>query len=223
MSKRRAFHPLDPRGASQRLISAVVLGALAWLATPSQLSTATRVLVAWVAGGVLLLVLAFVIIARADAEETRRRAAAHDPGRTTVWIIVLVTSGFSLLAATVAVHHVKELPGIEGPLLLGLSIAAVVVSWLLTHTAFTLRYAHLFYRGGPDGEGGLQFPGGDEPDDLDFAYYAFTVGMCFQVSDVAVTSRDVRRTTLAHAVLSFLYNTGILALAVNVVVNQLGA
>ena len=78
-----------------------------------------------------------------------------------------------------------------------------------------MRYAHLFYRDAPGGEGGLAFPGPRKPDDFDFAYFAFTVGMCFQVSDVVVTSAQIRRAVLGHAVLSFAYNTVIVALVLN--------
>jgi uncharacterized membrane protein len=99
--------------------------------------------------------------------------------------------------------------------LVALCLIAVGLAWTLTHTSYTLRYAHLFYREN-DHEGGLEFPGRDEPDDFDFAYFAFTIGMTFQVSDVGVTSPLIRRTVLAHALLSFAYNTVIIALAINI-------
>jgi len=99
---------------------------------------------------------------------------------------------------------------------------AVVTAWAMTHTAYTLRYAHLYYRDDGDGEGGLVFPGDTKPTYLDFAYFAFTLGMCFQTSDVAITSRPIRRTVLAHAALSFAYNTAILATAVSLVAGFIG-
>ena len=91
-----------------------------------------------------------------------------------------------------------------------ISVWSVVAGWALTHSVQTLRYAHLYYRG--TAEGGLAFPGDQPPDDLDFAYFSFTVGMCFQVSDVAVTRPELRRIVLLHSVISFVYNTGLLAL-----------
>ena len=97
-------------------------------------------------------------------------------------------------------------------------MAAVVLAWWLTHTAFTLRYAHLFYRKGGKG---LTFPGTDHPCEMDFAYFAFTMGMCFQTSDVAITHHAVRRTALLHALLSFAYNTMILALVLNLIFDHL--
>ncbi len=91
----------------------------------------------------------------------------------------------------------------------------MALSWALTHTAFTLRYAHLYYREDAEGVGGVEFPGGARPSYFDFAYFAFTIGMCFQVSDVAVSSPQIRRAVLLHATLSFLYNTAILAFVLN--------
>ena len=92
----------------------------------------------------------------------------------------------------------------------------IIISWALLHTGFALYYAHIYY--GDSGlSGGLRFPGDEDPDALDFAYYAFAVGTTFAVSDVETTSRKTRRPTLAHSVLSFFYNTVILALVLNLV------
>lgn len=95
----------------------------------------------------------------------------------------------------------------------------MIFSWFLIHTIFAMHYAHSFYRqideGGDRGDG-LNFPGCDEPDFLDFAYFSFVIGMTFQVSDVAITSSRIRRISLVHALLSFLFNTVILALAINI-------
>jgi uncharacterized membrane protein len=156
---------------------------------------------------------------------TRRRAAAADPGRNTVSAIVLGASSFSLFAAAVVLRKAKTVaPGQEASLV-ALCLAAVVSAWCLTHTVYTLRYAHLYYRDDGEGEGGLAFPPPDKPpapDYFDFAYFSFTVGMCFQVSDVCITSKHIRRAVLFHSVLSFAYNTAILALAMNLVAGLLG-
>ena len=98
----------------------------------------------------------------------------------------------------------------------GKGAVAVFIAWLLTHTAYALRYAHLYYRDDEEGVGGLQFPGDGPPDAFDFAYFAFTIGMCFQVSDVVISSRQLRRAALFHGCLSFAYNTAVLALALNI-------
>ncbi len=219
---RRAFHPLDPRGARLRLGVGGLLAAITWFVMPAELTFATRALASWDAGGFTLLILGW-LIARGDSAETRRRAAARDPGRTLVWIVVLSASAIFLVAATILVHKASFVPRFEGKLLHVLCVATVAVSWLLTHTAFALRYAHLYYRGGLEGEGGLEFPGNEKPDDLDFAYFAFTIGMCFQVSDCRILNRSMRRTALVHALLAFAYNTIVFGLAVNLIVGQTAA
>jgi uncharacterized membrane protein len=222
VTRKRAFHWFDPRATRQRLVFAVALGVVAWFASPAQLSAVTRGLLAGDVAGLALFGIAAWIVVRADSDEARRRAAAHDPGRTFVWLIVVAVSAVSLFAATFVLRHAKSLPSAEGHVLSVLTVATAAISWLLTHTGFTLRYAHLYYRGGPDNEGGIGFPGDGPPDDVDFAYFAFTIGMCFQVSDATITNRVIRRTALLHALVSFAYNTGILALVLNIVMGQLG-
>lgn len=221
MKHGRAFHPLDPRSVRMRLILATALGLVAWLVVPWRISALARALLAWDVAGVVLLGFAFLIITRSDSEETRRRAAAYDPGRRVVWAIVLVASTISLLAATVMIRRGAGGTAVMRSLHVALGIATVLISWLVTHSAFTLRYAHLFYRDG-DLAGGIELPGGEAPDDLDFAYLAFTIAMCFQVSDATISRRQIRRTVLGQALLSFLYNTVILALALNLIVGELG-
>jgi uncharacterized membrane protein len=218
----RAPWLFSPSRAAGRLLISTVLGviAFAWL-TPSWIDWPVRAIAGWDAASFALLGFAWRIILRADANATRRHAAADDPGRHTVFAIALVASLISLFAATVVFRKVKAFPGAEEATWTVLLLAAIALSWAVTHTAFTLMYAHLHYRGskedGKDSEIGLQFCGTAEPSDIDFAYFAFTIGMCFQVSDVVVTATQMRRVVLFHAMLSFVYNTAILALALNVV------
>jgi uncharacterized membrane protein len=207
------------------LISAGVgalVGSVIGLGAPS-LGWAIHLVSGWDAAGITLLVLAWWRIFHETPIETRRHAAADDPGRTLVWLIVLLASTISLFAAGFVMRRAHGIApnGTAFCLLLGLSLTAVVSAWALTHTAYALRYAHLYYRDDDDGEGGLEFPGKIDPDGFDFAYFAFTLGMCFQVSDVCITSRAIRRAVLSHALLSFLYNTVVLALAMNLVLGYL--
>jgi uncharacterized membrane protein len=198
------------------------LGAIAfvWLA-PSRFEWSVRAIAGWDVASLALVAFAWAIIARADASETRRRAGDYDPGHLPVFVIALVASLVSLFAAVVVLREVKALPPGEETAWTALTIAAVALSWILTHTAYTLRYAHLHYRKSTrldkESAGGIQFCGTEEPSDIDFAYFAFTIGMCFQVSDVVVTTTEMRRAVLFHALLSFVYNTVILALALNFV------
>ena len=97
------------------------------------------------------------------------------------------------------------------------SAASILLSWAFLNTLFALHYAHGYYGGYGKQHEGLDFPGGGEPDYWDFAYFAVVIGMTFQVSDVQVTSRYLRRTVLAHGVIAFFFNVFIVAVSVNIV------
>lgn len=215
---RRLF--FDPRFAGGRLIIAAAVGVFATLLTSSELPLRVRAVVGWDAGALVFTVLAWIMIARASPSSTRTRAALEDPGRRLVFFLALTASLFSLFAAVVVLREIRSLPPAQVPIWTGLALASVVLSWVVTHTVFTLRYAHLYYRRHTTTRC-LQFPGTDAPSDLDFAYFAFTIGMCFQVSDVVVTTSRARRAVLLHGVMSFVYNTTILALSLNLVTTLL--
>lgn len=213
----RSFKPADPRRALNRLLAGIIAGVVVLFATPESLGWPSRAIAAWDTAGLMMLALAWSIILRASPGETRRRASSEDQGRAFVWGIAVVSSMVSVYAATHAMKHAKDLSPALADLAVGLSFGAVVVAWFVTHTAYTLRYAHLYYRDHGEGEGGLEFPGGKPPCDMDFAYFAFVIGMCFQVSDVTITDHLIRRGALGHSLLSFAYNTAIVALTLNLV------
>ncbi len=200
-----------------RLVISAAVGLAVGLLTPGSAAWTMQALVGWSGMSAALLVQSWIILASSDAETTRRRAADEDPGRATVSVIAVLSCLFSLVAATLVFRQVRGEPG-PSPWL-GLALLSVALSWLLNHTEYTFRYAHLYYRGAA--RGGLAFPCTDEPKDLDFAYYAFTIGMCFQVSDVSITRSEIRVTSLVHALISFVFNTTILALTVNVILQLL--
>lgn len=210
-------HRLDPRRAAWRLLLGALAGATAGALAGLEEPLPVALLVGWDAGGLALLALTWVIISRADAPRTHARAAAEDPGRTAVYVLVVLASAVSLLSATLLSRNARRVAPGEEAALVALCLLAVAVAWLLTQTSFTMRYAHLFYRDRGEGVGGITFPGDARPAYLDFAYFAFTLGMCFQVSDCSVTAPRVRRAVLVHAVLSFAYNTLILAFTLNLV------
>ena len=147
----------------------------------------------------------------------RARAARDDEGIVLVVLIVLTIIAFCCVAV-VAVLNQRQAPSMFS---LVLAVAAPPLGWLTLHTVAAFHYANLFYvpekgAGGP--AGGLQFPGTKRPEIWDFLYYAFVVGMTAQVSDVQVLTTKIRRATLGHSVVSFFFNTAIIAMAVNAVV-----
>ena len=213
--KSRAFARHDPRQARGRLLVAIGVGLVVSFLVRQRLGAAVGAIAGWDAAAISMGALAWAVIFRSDVKQTRRLAASEDPGRGPVWVIVILASVFSLFATVGVLRGARVCPAEQRPTFVVLSLLAVASAWALTHTAYTLRYAHLYYRDDGDGEGGLSFPDNQSPAYVDFAYYAFTIGMCFQVSDVVITSWQIRRAVLGHAVLSFAYNTVILALALN--------
>ncbi|HUM13380.1 MAG TPA: DUF1345 domain-containing protein [Myxococcaceae bacterium] len=210
----------SPRRATGRLLLAVAAGGITALVLPGAVGGPLRTVAAWDVAALLLLVQVWRIILSSGPEDTAQHAAAEDVGRSFVWAAAVVGSTVSIFAANVALRNARVMaPGAERALVL-LCLLAVATAWCLCHTTYAMRYAHLYYR--DDGDlGGLGFPGTEMPCLLDFAYYAFTIGMCFQVSDVTVTQHRMRQATLGHAVLSFVFNTAVLALALNLLFGQL--
>ena len=203
--------------ARPRLFFSALLGlaVIALLFAASDWRVATRLLVGWDIGVGLYLILAFSLMARSDVHRIRRRAANQDEGSIAM-LVLTVAAAIASLAAIFA-----ELGTVEGakrePAQLILATATVVLSWAFIHSIFALHYAHEFYGEGRDHKfGGMSFPDDAEPDYWDFTYFAFTIGMCAQVSDVTVSSKSIRRTVLAHSVISFLFNAALLALTVNI-------
>ncbi len=200
---------------------ALALAVGAALVLERSFSTRFVLLASWDVGALCYLGLAWLVIARADATLTRLRAQRYDPSGYTIFLLVVIAASTSFVAIGFMVGDIKDLPFWPRAERLTLSVAALLLSWLLIHTLFAFHYARLYYflpEGGDEHHRGLKFPDeDDEPDYLDFAYYSFVVGMTSQVSDVAVLSRPMRRLTLVHGVLSFIYNIAILAMSINII------
>ena len=141
----------------------------------------------------------------------RRHANENDANRA----VLLGLTGTIMLVILVAVA--KELAGKNSlPAIVG-TVATLVLAWLFSNTVYALHYAHLFYSDtATDEKGGLSFPGCDQPDYWDFLYFSYTLGMCFQTSDVSITARRVRRAALGHSLAAFVFNIGVLAFTINV-------
>lgn len=219
---RRFLHRLVASPALRRFGGALALGAVgAWLA-PADFRAATRGVVAWDGFCYTILALTWATIFTADAAHLRRVATRQDPGRTATFAAAMLAATVSLVAVALLLHILKTLPQREQFERVLVSVVAVGGSWLLLHTLFTLRYAHAYFSEDstadpPDPRGGLAFAGTAPTTYWDFAYYAFTIGMTAQTSDTGVTTLAMRRLTLAHALLSFGFNTAVIALGVNVV------
>ncbi|HEY1681015.1 MAG TPA: DUF1345 domain-containing protein [Candidatus Tumulicola sp.] len=216
-----AFSSRALRPVAVAIVIAIVLGTLLALFGPHWLRSWVRIVAVYDAAAVGMLCTYCWKIWHADADETKRHAAADDPGRNVAALIVFigVLFGFVSALSILARGPSGEPPGHDA-LIDALGFGAVIAGWFLIHMTFLFRYAHLYYRDRdrePGSDRGLTFPGDEPPNDLDFAYFAFVIGMTFQVSDVQITSRNIRRLVLAHGLVSFGYSTAILALVVNLV------
>lgn len=204
--------------AHHRVALAGLSGAAVFFLLPSALLD-TRAIASWdVAAGVYLL-LAWITMAGTDAEATRI-STGNRQSSLAILLLVLGAACISVAALAFMYKSGHGLPMWKKMLHVALSFLALGFSWLLVHTRFAFHYAHRYYIGGKGARaahtGGLNFPGERKPDYLDFAYFSFVIGMTSQVSDVAVTSRVMRRLTLAHGLLSFGFNVAVLALSVNI-------
>jgi uncharacterized membrane protein len=223
----RLFMPVTPKlpwivrmSAPRRLAIVLVIGVGAFFLLEPLLSIRTRLLVGWNAGAITYLALAWIVVARTDAAMTRVRAQLYDQSGYVIFLMIVTAASASFVAIGFIVGDFKELPFWPRASRLTLSVLALLLSWLMIQTLFAFHYARWYYSQ-PQSEnkfrGGLRFPDDKQPDYLDFAYYAFVVGMTSQTSDVDVASRQMRRLTLIHGVLAFVYNIAILAMSINII------
>ena len=194
------------------MLVAVTLAALTdWRA-------ATRVLVGWDVTVILYLGLVTHLISVCDVNRIRERAAREDEGQLTI-LVLTVVAALASLGAIVAELTVSGAVS-RRPAHILLATLTILLSWAFIHAIFALHYAHEFYD--ETEGGGMAFPGGEAaPDYWDFVYFSFVIGMTSQVSDVGITSKEIRHTVTAHAIVSFLFNAALLALTVNIAASAL--
>lgn len=221
-SKIRSFKVLAAR---PRLLTSIGVAGLVFIFLPDWLRLSARVIVAWDCGAICFLVLVGLLIHQATPQRMRRRAQTEDEGRWTILALVIIAACISLLAIGFMLKDNKGLPASVLTLHLGLAGLTVVTSWLLMHTIFALHYAHGYYMSDRQDAnsqqvGGLDFPQDTQPDYWDFLYFSFVIGMTCQVSDVQIVSKEMRRLALGHGIITFFFNTVILALSINLIAGQ---
>ena len=208
--------------AHHRVFAAACVGVATFLALHGRASFPTQLIAGWEAFAVTLVALAWIVICTKDPYQARRDASLQDSSATFLFVLVISAALASLLAVGLVLGSAKNLPPSGLAMHITLSVSAVVSSWWLVHTVFALRYAHIYFRDARKVErsaisGGLLFPGEGSPNYLDFAYFSFVVGMTCQVSDVQVCSSQVRTLVMVHGLISFAFNTAILAMFVNII------
>ena len=201
------------------LLGAVAIGLLAYAVLPGHLALRPRLLIAWDVGCAAFLVGVAVMFSMERKTTIAQDAERQQEGEWTIFWLTVVGSIASFAAIVGEFSASKNMPSDTRAAHVTLVAATLLLSWLLTHALFALRYAHEYYEscpGSADVARGLEFPGKEDPDYWDFVYFALVLGMTFQVSDVQITSRKLRRLAAAHGMLGFLFNTVLLALSVNI-------
>jgi len=195
-----------------RTFFAIAIGILAYALLPASLRQVTRALLGWDIFIAVYLLLVFTMAVRSGLTHIKRNAVLQDDGR----FLILMVAALGAFASIAAIVFELGASQHSGPALT-LATVTIALSWVAVHTIFALHYAHEFYRGAKPG--GLQFPSGDTHDNADywdFVYFSFVIGMTAQVSDVGITDKTIRRTATAHGIVSFIYNTALVALMVNI-------
>lgn len=198
------------------------IGATAFFVARSyEVDGLTRVMLGWNAFSMCMIVMSWITFGITKSKEIRSQVKVQDPKRAVVFALILIATLASMLAVVLMILVKKEGHSTTN-WRIPVAIAGMVLSWFLVHTVFALRYAHIYYgsdiKNPSTHAGGLIFPGEKHPEYFDFAYFSFVLGMTFQVSDVDITSAAFRKLAMFHGMISFAYNTVIIALVINLTV-----
>jgi len=205
--------------AKHRLLISLAIAMVAYFAIiPSGLNVVTEVMIGLDVFAMVLVAMSWINFFTTPQHELRSQAKQQDGSRIIVFVIILLTSAASLLGVIMLLVN-QDKNETTKFIRVTAAVIGMIFSWMLVHTTFAYRYAHLYYadhkvKANEDVEG-LEFPGNDKPDFLDFAYFSFVLGMTFQVSDVEISEKKLRRLALLHGLISFFYNTAIIALTIN--------
>ena len=205
-----------------RLYISLSIGAAMFFMLENTEKASVHWMASWLAFSGAYLLLCWMTILSCHPKDLHKIAEKQDSGRSLIMILILVASIISLIAIVLFYRTSGVMKGTELLIHILLTVFSAILAWWLVHTTFTFKYAHLYYAVGEEKAGrrvfgGLKFPEDNTPDYLDFCYFSFVLGTTFQVSDVSITARHIRRIVLLHGMLSFFFNTIILALSINII------
>jgi uncharacterized membrane protein len=226
----RPAAPATPRGlhrwwrAHGRLFLSIAIGVAVFAVLPPHWTASLRLLAAWNALVAAYLVQVWLVARGATVARIRQRAALYDEDDLTFLFLMLAGAGASFCAVVIEIAQAPQI----GAVSVAVAALTIVLSWVFTHTLFALHYAHSFYQLDDDGDdkGGLLFAGLSpdyDPTYLDFFYFSFVIGCATATADISITRHNIRRLALIHGVVSFAFNTTILALTINLAAGTLGA
>lgn len=221
------LHGLKKLKALPKILLCLAMAVSVFFIIPGDtVDTLSHVMISWIAFSLSMLILDWIVFYSTSSAQIRKQARVEDGSRYIIFTIVLISTLASLLA--VGSLLIKE-DDTHRFLHISVAVPCMLLSWLLVHTIFAVRYAHLYYGDHKEKENaparGLDFPDeqstkNDNPDFIDFAYFSFVLGMTFQVSDVQITSKRLRRLVLMHSLISFGYNTVLVALTINTLASK---
>ena len=203
-----------------KLLTSLLLAVIIYISIPNDPAFHTNFMISWDIFSFMMVLLSWITFLTISTDGIREQCNKQDESRFVIFVLIVVSTLASLAEGSFL------LAGKTTHFQLAVAITGMLMSWLLVHSIFAFRYAHLYY-GNAEHDitvhaGGLEFPGDKRPDYLDFAYFSFVVGMTFQVSDVQVTSKRIRRMVLLHGLISFIFNTFFVALTINVIAGLRG-
>ncbi len=219
--KKIRYRKLKQTSGITKLLFAICMAAIVFfLLKLTNIEMQCRMILAWDAFCLTMIALSWALFFSTGEKELCDVVAVQDEGLKVIFTIVLVALCFSVFATLLLLSSQSE-PYMDKILYMTITLSPVLLSWILLHTIFTIRYAHLYHDHNSlatgSNVGGISFPSKEAPDYVDFAYFSFVIGMTFQVSDVQVESRVIRRFVLMHSLISFVFNTIIVALTINTI------
>lgn len=207
------MHPL------QRILLSVALSVVAFFVIPKDENPLIETMILWIVFAFVYLITGWIILYTRPIGEIKKTARKDDGSKLFVFLMVLLSS-FASFVIVLLIMISKASDDNQG-MFIFVSITGILLAWFMVHTLYTFHYAHMYYDNDPDDNSkdaeGLEFPGEEDPDYIDFAYFAFTIGCTFQVSDVEINSKMIRRSVLWHGLLSFALNTFVVALTINMI------
>lgn len=220
-SKEAGLSFFERLNSGHKLLISIAIGAVVYFIVNVQhLDALTHVMIGWDVFSLFMIIFSWTTFSITQSQQIRELAKEQDSNRVLIFITVLISTIAGFLAVLLLLISKKDYKDSE-TLHLIVAISGMLFAWFLIHTIFTFRYAHIFY--GDDEEkpdthaGGLKFPDDKKPDYMDFAYFSFVLGMTFQVSDVDISSKRLRKLALLHSILSFILNTVMIALTINII------
>ncbi len=204
----------------QRIFLSLAFAGITFFFIPSGTSSLIEIMSVWIAFAFFYLLTGWIVLFTRSIPDIRKFAKKDDGSKIFVFLMVLLSSFASILMILLLMIS-KASDSTEHGMFVFVSITGIVLAWFMVHTLYAFHYAHMYYDDAPgdnskDAEG-LTFPQDDDPDYIDFAYFAFVIGCTFQVSDVEINSRDIRRSAFGHQLISFFINTVVVALTINLI------